>query len=77
MIRLFANITAGHIIILSLVSFIFIFKNMALGAAVGPVIIAMTFLELFVAALQAYVFALLAALFIGLAVEEHDHEDAH
>jgi F-type H+-transporting ATPase subunit a len=77
MIRLFANITAGHIIILSLVSFIFLFKNMALGAAVGPVIIAMTFLELFVAALQAYVFALLAALFIGLAVAEHNHEEAH
>ncbi len=77
MIRLFANITAGHIIILSLISFIFIFKNAALGAAVGPVIIAMTFLELFVAALQAYIFALLSALFIGLAVEEHEHEEAH
>ena len=73
MIRLFANITAGHIIILSLISFIFIFKNAALGLAVGPVIVAMTFLELFVAALQAYIFALLTSLFIGLAVEEHDH----
>ncbi|MGB0524577.1 MAG: F0F1 ATP synthase subunit A [Flammeovirgaceae bacterium] len=72
MIRLFANITAGHIIILSLISFIFIFKNAALGLPVGAVVIAMTFLELFVAALQAYIFALLSALFIGLAVEEHD-----
>ena len=73
MIRLFANITAGHMIILSLVSLIFIFKNMAIGAAVGPVIVAMTFLELFVAALQAYIFSLLSALFIGMAIEEHDH----
>lgn len=73
MIRLFANISAGHIIILSLLSFIFIFKNAALGLAVGPVIVAMNMLELFVAALQAYIFALLSSLFIGLAVEEHDH----
>ena len=73
MIRLFANITAGHIIILSLISFIFLFKNAALGLAVGPVVIAMTMLELFVAALQAYIFALLSSLFIGLAVAEHDH----
>jgi len=71
MIRLFANITAGHIVILSLVSFIFMFKSVALGFVVGPVVIAMTFLELFVAILQAYIFALLSALFIGLAIEEH------
>ena len=71
MIRLFANITAGHIVILSLVSFIFMFKSVALGLVVGPVVIAMTFLELFVAILQAYIFALLSALFIGMAVEEH------
>lgn len=71
MVRLFANITAGHIIILSLVGLIFIFET----AAISPVSIAfvlfMSVLELLVAALQAYVFTLLAALFIGQAVEEH------
>ncbi|MCS7019095.1 MAG: F0F1 ATP synthase subunit A [Cytophagales bacterium] len=79
MIRLFANITAGHIVILCLVSFIFIFKNALLGLPVGFVVVAITFLELFVAALQAYIFTLLSALFIGLAVEEHEHhhEAAH
>ncbi len=73
MIRLFANITAGHIIILSLVSMIFIFKNAFVGLPVVPVVIAMNCLELFVALLQAYVFTLLTALFIGLAVEEGEH----
>lgn len=77
MIRLFANITAGHIVILCLVSFIFIFKNAILGLPVGFVVVAITFLELFVAALQAYIFTLLSALFIGLAVEEHEHHEAH
>lgn len=70
MVRLFANITAGHIIILSLIGLIFIFES----AFVSPVSIAfvlfMSVLELLVAALQAYVFTLLAALFIGQAVEE-------
>lgn len=71
MVRLFANITAGHIVILSLFSLIFIFQT----AAVSPVSIAfalfMFVLELLVAALQAYVFTLLSALFIGQAVEDH------
>ncbi|GLB52868.1 ATP synthase subunit a [Neptunitalea chrysea] len=73
MIRLFANITAGHIIILSLFSLIFIFGT----AWVSPVSVGfalfMNVLELLVAALQAYVFTLLSALFIGQAVAEHDH----
>lgn len=73
MIRLFANITAGHMIILSLVGLIFIFKNAAVSLASGPVVVAMTFLELFVAALQAYIFAVLSALFIGQAVAEDEH----
>jgi len=75
MVRLFANITAGHIIILSLISIIFIFKNAFLGVAVGPAVIALTFLELFVAILQAYIFTLLSALFIGMATAEHEHHD--
>ncbi|OXB05086.1 ATP synthase F0 subunit A [Flavobacterium plurextorum] len=73
MIRLFANITAGHIIILSLVSLIFIFKSIAVGPVAGAFVLFMSVLEMLVAALQAYVFTLLSALFIGQAVEEHDH----
>lgn len=79
MVRLFANITAGHIIMLSLFSLIFLFKDV--GAAVAPAsvafAVAMNFLELFVALLQAYVFTLLSALYFGGAVEEHHHEEAH
>jgi F-type H+-transporting ATPase subunit a len=72
MIRLFANITAGHIIILSLVSLIFIFKTAAIAPVSGIFVLFMSVLELLVAALQAYVFTLLTALFIGQAVAEHD-----
>jgi F-type H+-transporting ATPase subunit a len=73
MIRLFANITAGHIIILSLVSLIFIFKTVWISPVSGVFVIFMSILEMLVAALQAYVFTLLSALFIGMAVEEHEH----
>lgn len=73
MIRLFANITAGHIIILSLVSLIFIFKTVAIAPVSGAFVLFMSVLEMLVAALQAYVFTLLTALFIGQAVQEHDH----
>jgi F-type H+-transporting ATPase subunit a len=76
MIRLFANITGGHIIILSLTSFAFIFKSMTVGFAASAGVIMMMFLELFVAALQAYIFTLLSSLFIGMAIVEHEHEHA-
>lgn len=71
MVRLFANITAGHIIVLSLVAIIFIFKSMAVAPVSILFVIFMNCLELLVAFLQAYVFTLLSALFISLAVEEH------
>jgi F-type H+-transporting ATPase subunit a len=77
MIRLFANITGGHIIILSLVSFAFIFKSMAVGFAASAGVVVMMFLELFVAALQSYIFTLLTSLFIGMAIAEHEHEHEH
>ena len=73
MIRLFANITAGHIIILSLFSLIYIFETAWISPVSGAFVLFMSFLEMLVAALQAYVFTLLSALFIGQAVEEHDH----
>ncbi len=73
MIRLFANITAGHIIILSLFSLIFIFQTVAVSPISGAFVLFMMVLEMLVAALQAYIFTLLSALFIGQAVAEHDH----
>jgi F-type H+-transporting ATPase subunit a len=71
MIRLFANITAGHIIVLSLVSLIFIFKSLSLAAVSIVFVIFMDCLEVLVAFLQAYIFTLLSTLFISLAVQEH------
>ncbi|GGG84642.1 ATP synthase subunit a [Parapedobacter pyrenivorans] len=71
MIRLFANITAGHIIILSLISLIFVFQSLAIAPISLAFVLFMNVLELLVAALQAFIFTLLTALFIGMAVEEH------
>ena len=71
MIRLFANITAGHIIVLSLVCLIFIFESLAVAPVSILFVIFMDCLELLVAFLQAYIFTLLSSLFISLAVEEH------
>ncbi|MBK7625846.1 MAG: F0F1 ATP synthase subunit A [Bacteroidales bacterium] len=71
MIRLFANITAGHIIVLSLICLIFIFDSLALAPVSIFFVIFMDCLELLVAFLQAYIFTLLSALFISMAVQEH------
>lgn len=70
-IRLFANITAGHIIILSLVSLIFIFESFTMSPVSFLFVIFMNCLELLVAFLQAYVFTMLSSLFIGMAIEDH------
>jgi F-type H+-transporting ATPase subunit a len=70
MIRLFANITAGHIIVLSLICLIFVFKALWVAFPAAFFVIFMDCLELLVAFLQAYVFTLLSSLFIGLAVQE-------
>lgn len=78
-IRLFANIFAGHTIILSIILLIFIFGQLSsvAGWAFLPVSIGfsvfMFFLELLVAAIQAFIFTNLAAVFIGQAIEDHDH----
>ncbi|MBC6993196.1 F0F1 ATP synthase subunit A [Neolewinella lacunae] len=81
MIRLFANIAAGHIIILSLIGLIFLFGNngesvagAGMGAVVGTAFTAfMNLIELLVAFLQAFIFSILAASYIGAAVEDHEH----
>ena len=77
MIRLFANILAGHIVVLGFFSLIFIFgqMNIWVGYGVSPLSVAFVifiyFLELLVALIQAYVFTLLSALYFGLATAEH------
>ena len=80
MIRLFANITAGHIIILSFIGLIFLFKSIYIAPLSVGFGLFMTFLELFVALIQAFVFTLLTAMYFGSAVEEHagtDHDHGH
>lgn len=79
MIRLFANITAGHIIIMSIIGISFVLKNVSLGIATSLFSVAMFVLELLVAIIQAYIFTLLTSLMIGSAVEEghHEHHESH
>jgi F-type H+-transporting ATPase subunit a len=71
MIRLFANITAGHIVILSLICLIFIFSSLTVAPVSIIFVIFMDFMELLVAFLQAYIFTLLSSLFIGMAIPEN------
>lgn len=79
MVRLFANMSAGHIIILGFISLIFIFGKMSVGLGYGVSIVSvgfsifMDFLELLVAFIQAYVFTLLSALYFGMATEKAHH----
>lgn len=81
MVRLFANISAGHIVILGFIALIFIFGQMNVGAGYGSAVLSITFavfmgiLELLVAFLQAYVFTLLSSLYFGMATEEHGHHE--
>ena len=83
MIRLFANILAGHIIALSFFCLIFMFATLSPGLGLGVSVLSIAFtvfmgmLELLVAFLQAYVFTLLAAMYFGSATEEHAHPEHH
>jgi len=83
MIRLFANMLAGHIIPLALFALIFIFAAMNIGLGMGVSVLSVAFavfmglLELLVAFIQAYVFTLLSAIYFGAAVEEaHSHDES-
>ena len=82
-IRLFANMISGHIIILSFIILIFVFGAMSTGLGWGtsPFFILLAvfiyLIELLVAFIQAYIFAALTAVFIGLAFESHQHHDDH
>ena len=75
LIRLYANIQAGHIVLMSLIGLMFIFNNW-LGSSLSFVLaFAISIIEVLVALLQAYIFTMLSALYFGFAVEEH--EEAH
>lgn len=84
-LRLFGNITAGHMVLVIFVGLIFVFGKSGenVGAGIGATIgsgllsLFMMFIELIVAFIQAFVFALLTSSYIGAAVEEHHHEEAH
>lgn len=79
-IRLFANMTGGHIVIVSLIGLIFIFKSYLIAAIPIGFVVGINFLELFVAFLQAYIFTMLTSLFMGLGMqashEEHGQQAA-
>ncbi|MBI1806879.1 MAG: F0F1 ATP synthase subunit A [Ignavibacteria bacterium] len=78
MIRLFANMIGGHIVIVSLIGLIFIFKSYIIAA--GPVlfVLGISMLELFVAFLQAYIFTMLTSLFMGLGMQvAHEEGEGH
>ena len=75
MIRLYANMTAGHVVLMSILGLIFIFQNWLGGSLSFGLAFALALLELLVCALQAYIFTMLSALYFGAAVEEHHHEE--
>ena len=74
LIRLFANMTAGHIVIMSLIAMIYVFKNVIAGVAFPFLTFVLYLLEILVAFLQAYIFTMLSAVYFGMANEEHHHE---
>ena len=77
MIRLYANIFAGHVVLMSLIGLMFIFKGW-LGSSLSFMLsFSISIIEILVALLQAYIFTMLSALYFGSAVEEHHHEEAH
>lgn len=77
MIRLFANITAGHILVLSLVCLIFIFKSMSVATVSVPFVVFISVIEMLVAFIQAFIFTILSALYIGMALEKPSEEAHH
>ncbi|MDR3273345.1 MAG: F0F1 ATP synthase subunit A [Flavobacteriaceae bacterium] len=75
MIRLFANITAGHVIVLSLVSMIFIFKTYLVAPVSIIFVVFISLIEILVTALQAYIFTMLSSLYFGMATDEGHGEE--
>lgn len=77
LIRLYANMTAGHVVLMSLIGLIFIFKSWIGGPLSFGLSFAISLIEVLVALLQAYIFTMLAALYFGFASEEHEHDHDH
>jgi F-type H+-transporting ATPase subunit a len=81
MIRLFANITAGHTVVMGLIAIVFLMKEQLTVGGATAVSLALTLfisvIEILVAFLQAYIFTMLSSLFIGMAVQDHHHDDHH
>ena len=77
MIRLYANMMAGHVVLMSIIGLMFIFKSW-IGSSLSFVLaFALSILEILVAFLQAYIFTMLSSLYFGAGNEEHHHEEAH
>jgi F-type H+-transporting ATPase subunit a len=76
MIRLYANIFAGHIVLMSIIGLMFIFKSWIGSTLSFGLSFVLSILEILVAFLQAYIFTMLSALYFGSANEEHHHEGA-
>jgi len=76
-IRLFANMTGGHIVIVALIGLIFVFQSLAVAPVSVGFALAIYLLELFVAFLQAYIFTMLTSLFMGLGMQTESHGAEH
>ena len=77
MIRLYANILAGHVVLMSIIGLMFIFKSWIGSTLSFGLAFALSILEILVAFLQAYIFTMLSALYFGAGNEEHHHDDHH
>jgi len=77
LIRLYANMQAGHIVLMTLIGLMFIFKNWIGSTLSFGLAFAISLIEILVALLQAYIFTMLSALYFGFASEEHEHAEAH
>jgi F-type H+-transporting ATPase subunit a len=77
MIRLYANMMAGHVVLMSIIGLMFIFKSWIGSSLSFLLAFSLSILEILVAFLQAYIFTMLTSLYFGAGNEEHHHEEAH
>lgn len=77
MIRLYANMFAGHLVLMSLIGMMFVFKSWIGSPLTFGLSFIISLIEILVTLLQAYIFTMLTALYFGSAVEEHHHDEAH
>lgn len=77
MIRLYANMLAGHVVLMSIIALMFVFKSWIGSPLSFLLAFSLSILEILVAFLQAYIFTMLTSLYFGAANEEHHHEEAH